>query len=66
MEPYFLKRNILGFFIFSAVSSMIYIYNDLQDMDKDRKHPKKKERPLASGKVAVQTAYGLILMTYNS
>lgn len=62
MEPYFLQRNILGFFIFSAVSSMIYIYNDLQDMDKDRKHPKKKERPLASGKVTVQTAYGLIFV----
>ena len=52
----FLKINyittcILGFFIFSFVSSIVYVINDMNDIEKDKLHPIKKERPLASGKV---------------
>lgn len=40
-----------GFFAFSFLASSIYIINDYRDIEDDRKHPVKKNRPLASGKV---------------
>lgn len=43
---------VSGFFIFCAISSGIYVINDLFDMDKDRLHPFKKFRPLANGDVS--------------
>jgi len=46
----------LGCFAFSAISSAIYILNDLQDIEKDRKHPTKCKRPLASGRIKKEAA----------
>ena len=46
----------LGFLAFSAISSAIYILNDLQDIEKDRKHPTKCKRPLASGRIKKEAA----------
>ncbi|MCR8560061.1 decaprenyl-phosphate phosphoribosyltransferase [Mucilaginibacter sp. BJC16-A38] len=42
---------LAGFVAFSCVASSIYIINDYRDIEDDRKHPKKSQRPLASGKV---------------
>lgn len=42
---------ILGFFCFSLVASSIYIVNDYFDREKDRLHPKKKNRAIASGRI---------------
>lgn len=47
---------IQGFLAFSFMTSVVYIINDLVDIEKDRLHPKKKERPLASGKVSTKGA----------
>ncbi len=41
---------------FSFVASAIYVLNDYLDIDDDRKHPKKKFRPLASGTVSIRSA----------
>lgn len=47
---------VAGFFIFSLASSGIYTINDLFDREKDRLHPLKKFRPLASGKISTRNA----------
>jgi decaprenyl-phosphate phosphoribosyltransferase len=56
---------LAGFMCFSAVASGIYILNDYRDIESDRLHPAKKDRPLASGKVspifALSTAVVLFL-----
>lgn len=50
------------FFAFSFMSSSIYCYNDIIDVDDDRRHPIKCRRPIASGVVSIGKAY-LIMAT---
>jgi len=45
-------RSILSFMLFCLVSSGIYLFNDLMDAPRDREHPVKKNRPIASGTVS--------------
>ena len=54
IEPLF--RTIMGFFLFCFVSSSVYLINDIMDVDADRKHPKKKFRPIASGALPIPIA----------
>lgn len=51
MDVDLLLVAIAGFFAFCFASSAIYVLNDLSDVESDRSHPTKKDRPLASGKV---------------
>jgi 4-hydroxybenzoate polyprenyltransferase len=51
-----LGRIILGFVLFCLLSSLIYIINDLVDLEADRLHPLKNQRPLASGALKISTA----------
>ncbi len=46
----------LGFIIFCGISSAVYLLNDLVDIKKDQLHPKKRFRPLASGKLPKSVA----------
>jgi len=50
------EKVFLGFIVFSLVSSIVYIFNDIIDIEQDRKHPKKKLRPLANGSISVKKA----------
>lgn len=45
-----------GWIVFSLLASVIYIVNDIRDVNKDRMHPTKKNRPIASGDISVQKA----------
>ncbi|MDR2718175.1 MAG: UbiA prenyltransferase family protein [Treponema sp.] len=47
---------VLGFICFSLLSSIVYILNDIRDMEKDRLHSAKCRRPLASGEIPVPHA----------
>jgi 4-hydroxybenzoate polyprenyltransferase len=49
-------RTIAGFFLFCLVSSAVYLFNDIADVEADRNHPEKKSRPIASGKLPVNVA----------
>jgi len=48
--------------VFSATSSGVYALNDALDRERDREHPTKRSRPVASGVVAPGLAYGLALV----
>tara|TARA_B110000444_G_C18811416_1_gene582786 strand:+ start:119 stop:1552 length:1434 start_codon:yes stop_codon:yes gene_type:complete len=51
---------ILSFFSFCLIASSVYIMNDVVDIEKDRAHPSKKNRPIASGKISLINAYFLM------
>ena len=55
---------VAAFAIFCALSGAIYLFNDVADRDKDRLHPKKRERPIAAGLLSVPAALlaGVVLI----
>jgi 4-hydroxybenzoate polyprenyltransferase len=55
-ELHWACRAILAAAAFCAASSFVYIINDILDRDRDRKHPVKKRRPIASGQVTILQA----------
>ena len=53
--PSFL-RILIGTIIFSVLYSGIYVFNDIVDVEADRLHPRKKNRPIASGTISIRNA----------
>ena len=51
-------RTLTGFFLFCLISSTVYLLNDIADVESDRKHPEKKNRPIASGALPIPVARG--------
>lgn len=56
-----LTKSIFAFIIFSLAAGIVYILNDYNDIEADRKHPEKRRRPLASGAVSKSTAIGVLI-----
>jgi 4-hydroxybenzoate polyprenyltransferase len=51
-----LARVTTAFMLFCLLSSAVYVLNDLVDIEKDRQHPKKRNRPLPSGQLPIRVA----------
>jgi len=56
-----LANTFIAFIAFSLTASAIYTFNDYHDIEEDRQHPKKKDRPLASG--AISKSQAIIIMS---
>ncbi len=66
-----LENTIQAFFIFCLLSSSVYLFNDVMDIEADRNHPVKKNRPIASGKlplgvaIAASAVFFLVSITWS-
>lgn len=54
--------TLLSFVAFCLVSSSIYCFNDIYDVEADRQHPRKCKRPIASGAVSIRTGYIVMMV----
>jgi 4-hydroxybenzoate polyprenyltransferase len=57
-DPVAVERAGIAFLIFCALAGVVYLVNDIADRDRDRQHPRKRSRPIASGALSVPTALG--------
>lgn len=60
------KKVLVGVVAFSLITSVVYIVNDIFDEKKDRMHPTKCKRPIASGKVKKEEAIFLAVILFIS
>ena len=51
-----LFRSLAGVLLFCLLAGTVYIINDIMDVEADRKHPDKRRRPIASGKLPIPVA----------
>jgi 4-hydroxybenzoate polyprenyltransferase len=63
-EPSFVLATLSAFAVFCALSSGIYVFNDVIDVEKDRLHPEKRTRPIAAGRVGVRAAVVLAVILW--
>ena len=55
-QPNYLLRSSAALILFCLISSAVYLINDISDVENDRLHPVKKDRPIPSGRLSVATA----------
>jgi len=57
-----LLYTCLVFVCFSLIASAVYVFNDVYDVEEDKRHPEKRNRPVASGLVSKGEAYGIFFV----
>jgi len=55
-EPAYLVRTLLAVLAFCALSGAVYAFNDVRDIEADRVHPTKRNRPIAAGRLSERSA----------
>jgi len=67
LNPDSFLRTLAGFALFCLISSSVYIFNDIADVEADRQHPEKKKRPIPSGKLPIRSAWiaGIVLVIFT-
>lgn len=58
-----LLKSIIAFFAYSFAASSIYCFNDIWDVESDKQHPKKKNRPIAKGTISKGMAYVIMFIS---
>lgn len=53
-------RAVAGFVAFCLIAGAVYLLNDLMDVEADRRHPRKRHRPVASGRLPVAVAWAAL------
>jgi len=56
-----MERTFAGFVIFCLLSGVVYLINDIEDIEADRRHPHKRKRPIAAGELPVAAALVAII-----
>ncbi len=62
LEVDLLTNVIFGFVLFCLTASIVYIFNDIKDIESDKLHPQKCKRPIASGKITKKQAIFIIII----
>jgi 4-hydroxybenzoate polyprenyltransferase len=59
-EPALIGSSLLAFASFCSLASGLYAFNDLLDLSSDRRHPRKKLRPIPSGQLPLRQAVAMV------
>jgi 4-hydroxybenzoate polyprenyltransferase len=62
LDPAYTLPSIAGFLLLCLTSGTVYLLNDLVDLEKDKQHPVKRNRPLPSGRLSRQAAIGALVL----
>ncbi len=62
LDSHALIQSAIAFATFCALSSFVYVINDMRDRESDRAHPLKRLRPIASGEVSIGAAAGIAVV----
>ena len=57
LDPSDIRASVLTFMAYSLIASSVYCFNDINDVEADRRHPVKCRRPLASGALPLASAW---------
>ena len=64
VDPSDIRASVVTFFAFSFIASSVYCFNDIIDVEADRRHPVKCKRPIASGAISVRSAWALMALMF--
>ena len=64
LDPEDIRSSALTFLAYSFIASSVYCFNDINDVEADRRHPVKCKRPLASGALPMGAAWALMALMF--